>query len=281
MDNETIAQRLLEYANYLEAREASLYRSRAYRRAAETILRLNRPAAEILAESGRDGLEQLPGIGAHLSYTIEGLVRDGEFRTLNAEGGQIDVERLFRSLPGVGPRLARQLHEQLGIETFEELELAAHAGRLREIPIGAKRLRGITDTLASRLRDQRFPMMEREPTVAELLAVDRDYRTQAGQHHLPVLTPRRFNPEHQAWLPLFEARSGDWEFWGLFSNSALAHRLGKTRDWVVIYFHDGEVSGQRTVVTETRAELAGQRVIRGRERECRELYQSQPQSRGA
>lgn len=282
MDNAAIAQRLIDYANYLEAREASLYRSRAYRRAADTVLRLERPAAEIVAESGRDGLEALPGIGAHLSYTIEGLVRDGEFRTLNREGGNIDVERLFGSLPGVGPRLARQIHEQLGIETLEQLEAAAHAGRLSELHVGSKRLRGITETLASRLRGQRFTApMQREPSVDELLAVDRDYRRQSGQHNLPMLTPRRFNPQQESWLPLFEARTGDWQYRALFSNTALAHRLGKTRDWVVIYFHDGDVSGQRTVVTETRGELAGQRVVRGRERECREYYRTQPQSRGA
>ncbi len=64
MDNRTIANRLIDYAHHLEAREASLYRIKAYRRAAETILRLERPAADIVAERGRNGLKELPGIGA-------------------------------------------------------------------------------------------------------------------------------------------------------------------------------------------------------------------------
>src|SRR5947209_1983236 len=111
MDNRQIAQKLLAYAEYLEAREANLYRVRAYRRAAETILALDRPLADLVAAEGRTGLEELPGIGSHLSYTLEEIVRTGEFRVLNTEGANIDAERLLRSLPGVGPRLARQIFE--------------------------------------------------------------------------------------------------------------------------------------------------------------------------
>jgi DNA polymerase (family 10) len=90
MDNRTIANRLIDYAHHLQAREASLYRIRAYRRAAETILRLERPAAEIAAENGGKGLSALPGIGRHLSYTIDTLARTGQFRTLDGEGAHID-----------------------------------------------------------------------------------------------------------------------------------------------------------------------------------------------
>ena len=46
------------------------------------------------------------------------------------------------------------------------------------------------------------------------------------------------------------------------------------RDWVVIYFYDdSHEEGQHTVVTETRGPLTGQRVVRGRETECRAWYQ--------
>jgi DNA polymerase (family 10) len=55
----------------------------------------------------------------------------------------------------------------------------------------------------------------------------------------------------------------------LYSNTARAHRLGTTRDWVIVYFHrHGEPEGQRTVVTETRGALLGRHVVRGREAEC-------------
>jgi DNA polymerase (family 10) len=83
MDNASIAGRLMDYAHELEAHRESLYRVRAYRRAAATLLGLERPLGDLFAESGRRGLEALPGIGAHLAYTLEGLLGTGEFRTLH------------------------------------------------------------------------------------------------------------------------------------------------------------------------------------------------------
>jgi putative hydrolase len=82
MDNRTIANRLIRHAHQLEMEHANLYRSRAYRRAAATLLRLEKPVQEVVAEQGRPGLELLPGIGSHLSYTIDELARTGEWRTL-------------------------------------------------------------------------------------------------------------------------------------------------------------------------------------------------------
>ena len=252
MTNEAIAQKLSEYADYLEGEESNVHRVRAYRRAAQTIRELERPAADILAEKGRAGLDELPGVGASLAYTIEGLVRTGEFRTLRPAGGHIDPERLLTSLPGVGPQLARVLHERLGVSSLEQLERAAHDGRLAQAGVGPKRLRGLIDALAGRLARSRLPEPVRgEPPVDELLAVDSDYHRQAETDTLRLVTPRRFNPDNEPWLPLYITDRGGWRFRALFSNTALAHRLNRTRDWVVISFHDGFTSGQRTVVTET------------------------------
>lgn len=272
MDNRAIAEKLTEYANYLEADESNLYRVRAYRKAADTLLTLDRPVADVVAAEGRAGLEALPGIGSHLSYTIEGLVRTGEFRTLG--GGHIDPQRLLTSLPGVGPQLARLIHERLGITTLEDLERAAHEGRLAQVGVGPKRLRGLIDALAGRLGRYRLPEpIVGEPPVADLLAVDHAYRTEAEQSRLPTVSPRRFNPGHEPWLPVFQTTRNGWRYRAMFSNTAVAHRLGRTHDWVVIYFGDGVTSGQRTLVTETRGDLRGRRVVRGRERDCRQHYQ--------
>jgi len=90
MDNPTIAQRLREYANQIEARERNLYRVRAYRKAAETVLTLARPLTEVVEKEGRAGLEALPGIGPHLSFTLEGLVREGKFRTLGSSREELN-----------------------------------------------------------------------------------------------------------------------------------------------------------------------------------------------
>jgi hypothetical protein len=90
-----------------------------------------------------------------------------------------------------------------------------------------------------------------------LLAIDIDYRKKAAAGKLPKIAPRRFNPEAKAWT-------------ALYSNTARAHELDRTRDWVVIYFYDDDhQEGQCTAVTETHGAMMGQRVVRGREAECR------------
>ena len=81
MDNHEIARRLQAYARQLEANQGNLYETRAFRRAALTLLGLAQPAAILVAKGGRAQLERLPGIGSHLSFTIEGLIRTGEFHT--------------------------------------------------------------------------------------------------------------------------------------------------------------------------------------------------------
>ncbi len=81
MDNLTIARTLLAYARSLQDSGVHLYRARAYRQAAQTILRLDLSVADLVAEGGRRALRVLPGIGSHLAYTLDELVRTGEFRT--------------------------------------------------------------------------------------------------------------------------------------------------------------------------------------------------------
>jgi hypothetical protein len=105
---------------------------------------------------------------------------------------------------------------------------------------------------------------EHDPPVELLLDVDQEYRTRARS--LPRIAPRRFNSRRERWLPILHTTRGPWRCTALFSNTALAHRLGRTHDWVVIYFHrDHEPERQCTVVTESRGPLEGRRVVRGRE----------------
>ena len=101
--------------------------------------------------------------------------------------------------------------------------------------------------------------------------VDREYRTKAAAGDLVKIAPKRFNPKGEAWLPLLHTVRDGWRFTALYSNTARAHQLGRETDWVIIYFHkDNHAEGQRTVVTETRGEAAGRRIVRGREAECRQ-----------
>jgi putative hydrolase len=274
--NEAIAASLREAADILAAQRANPFRIRAYRQAAERIAALDVPVDEVLARRGVEGLRALPGIGAGIAAAIGELVRTGRWSQLERLRGTHDPEQLFRSIPGVGPSLARGIHARLDIDSLEALEAAAHDGRLAAVPgIGSRRVAMIRAQLAT-LLGRRRGLKLREPSVDALLDVDREYRRRVAAGRLARIAPRRFNPAGTRWLPILHTERGDWRFTALFSNTAMAHQLGRTRDWVIVYFHtEGEAEGQRTVVTETtKGPLAGRRVVRGREAECDEHYAS-------
>jgi len=183
-------------------------------------------------------------------------------------------------VPGIGPKMAEQIHETLHIDTLEALEAAAWDGRLETVRgMGNRRITGIRNALAALLgktRSRTHMEAGKEPSVMTLLDVDREYHQQAEQGSLPVIAPKRFNPEGRAWLPILHTHRDEWHFTLLYSNTALAHELKRTRDWVIVYFYDDHhQEGQCTLVTETRGPLTGQRVVRGRELECREYYTAQ------
>jgi len=172
--------------------------------------------------------------------------------------------------------MAERLHDELGIETLEELEIAAHDGRLARVSgFGPKRIAGIRDSLATRLgrvRGGGFAQARSQPPVSEILNVDREYRRKSSQGLLPTIAPRRFNPRHEKWLPILHTSRGERHYTALFSNTPRAHQLNKTADWVVIYYDGRGGERQCTVIKSGYAPLAGKRIIRGREPECLEYY---------
>jgi hypothetical protein len=212
------------------------------------------------------------------------MLVSGSWSQLDRLRGTIDAVRLFRTIPGVGAQLAERLHEALGADTLEALEVAGHEGRLADVPgVGPRRAAAIRDSLTAMLdrsrRRRRGPVSPAgvEPPVSVLLEVDRRYRDEAGAGKLATIAPKRFNPDGKAWLPVLHATVDDWHVTALYSNTARAHELGRVFDWVVIYFHrDAQPELQRTVVTETRGTLSGRRVVRGRETECRDWYEGDP-----
>jgi hypothetical protein len=186
-------------------------------------------------------------------------------------------------VPGIGPELADRIHEELGIENLYELEAAAHDGRLERVPgMGERRVSAVREALAGRFRrPPRTPVPEREGesvgesvAVSELLDVDREYRERAEAGDLPRIAPRRFNPERERWLPVLHTEREGRGYTALWSNTARAHQLGRTHDWVVIYRDDDGGGGQWTVVTARRGPLAGKRVVRGREDECGRAHEA-------
>src|SRR5262245_25388180 len=250
MTNEMLAKRLREFAEQLQKEGGNLFRMRAFRAAAFEIERMTQPVSEVFSEGGRAALEALPCIGKSLAYSVEGLLTTGELRTLRPADTHREPARLFTSLPGVGPQLAERIRDHLQISTLEQLAAAARAGRLKEVGVGRKRLAGIVMALERRMQRIRQPVsLEEEPRVPDLLALDAMYLKGMQEQTIPTIAPRNNNPQGERWLGVLRENPGGWEMRALFSNTALAHRLNKTRDWVVIYFDQGSITGQRTVVT--------------------------------
>jgi len=276
--NSEISSRLLEIANLLQEQHANPFRVNAYRRAATTLANLAIPVTEIIEDKGIAGLTELPGIGEGIARSIYEYVATGRMSRLESLQAGHDPVLLFEQIPGVGVKLAHQIIETLHIDTLEALELAAHNGRLEKVPGFSNKKVALVQAWLAQVLGRRRPFTQvqgyvEEPPVSLLLQIDRQYRDKAEAGELPTIAPKRFNPNAEAWLPVMHASKKDWHFTALYSNTARAHQLGQTRDWVVIYFYDKDHhEGQHTVVTETRGSLVGKRVVRGRETECRDHY---------
>lgn len=282
--NEEIARVLERIADLLEEQGENVYRVRAYRAGAASVRAAEEPVAE-LARQDPAGLQALPDIGQGLSGVIEELVETGRSSLLQRLQGEVSPRAIFSQVPGIGPELADRIASQLKIGSLEELEQAAHDGRLDQVEgFGPKRLQTVRLSLAGMLSGaarRRLQEADTEkpkepparPPVALLLAVDTEYRRRAEADELKKIAPRRFNPEGKAWLPVMTVQRDGWRFTALYSNTARAHELGTTYDWVVIYYErPGQNEQQATVVTAGSGSLQGKRVVRGREKETREFY---------
>jgi len=267
-ENGTIAAYLRDMAHLLEQQDADSFRVSAYRHAAQSVDGLGVPLAGILRDSGMPGLVALPHIGKRIGAAIAEMVTTGRWLQLERLTGLLDPETLFQTVPVIGPRLARAIHDTLQIDTLEALEIAAHDGRLETVSgIGPRRADAIRSALSERLgRRLRSARSVDGPSIADVLDVDAEYRRKAAAGSLPLIAPRRFNPSGEAWLPILHTNRAEWSVTALFSNTRNAHAVGKTRDWVILVFQkDDESEISCTVVTETHGPAEGRRVVRGRE----------------
>jgi hypothetical protein len=281
--NDQIADVLERIADLLEVQDANRFRIQAYRDGAETVRDAPKSIAELVRGTGEKALEALPDIGEGIAGVISTYVKTGRSDMLARLQGEVSPADLFEKVPGIGGELAQRIADELDVSTLEELEQAAHDGRLQEVEgFGSTKVRNVQVSLAGMLstaaqRSQRRASGEQppedQPSVATLLDVDEEYRRKAEAGELRTIAPKRFNPEGEAWLPILEIERGGWSFTALYSNTARAHELNKTHDWVVLYYErDGE-EDQATVVTETHGPLEGKRVVRGREAACRRYYE--------
>jgi DNA polymerase (family 10) len=288
--NEEMASKLDRVAELLAAQGANRFRADAYRRAGQTIRDLVQPVSRIYDSDGIEGLEELPGVGRTISRALQQMIRGGRWPLLKRLLGNDVAEHAFASVPNIGPKLAKRIHEELGIETLVELQAAAWDGTLECLPgMGEKRTRAVRESLAGRGRHPAHISTAKnqnrlfgddddlttQVSVDELLDIDDEYRFKAARNQLPRTAPRQFNPTAAAWLPILHTERGDRHYTALFSNTQRAHSMGTTHDWVVIYLEDHQHRGQHgrwTVITSRFGKLRGRRIVRGREKECADFY---------
>ncbi|WP_027717714.1 DNA polymerase/3'-5' exonuclease PolX [Desulfovirgula thermocuniculi] len=131
MHNMEISWALRELADILEFLGEDFFKVRAYRRAAKIIAGLERPAEELYRQGT---LGKIPGIGRNILAKIGELLTKGEMEKLKALRQEVPAGILeIMALPGIGPRRARFLYEQLGVTSLEELERAAREKKVRAL----------------------------------------------------------------------------------------------------------------------------------------------------
>jgi DNA polymerase (family 10) len=137
LPNSAIAEALEELGDLYELDGAIVHRVLAYRNAARAVREAPVSVAE-LARAGR--VTELAGVGTTLEQKIIALLDTGtipaaEKLRAKVPAGLIAITRL----PGLGPKRARLLHAQLGIDSLDSLRQAALLGKLRTLKgLGAK-----------------------------------------------------------------------------------------------------------------------------------------------
>ena len=164
-------------------------------------------------------------------------------------------------LKGVGEKLSGLIQEYADkgeVELLRTLEKEVSPEKLKEV---------------QKRKSEHVFAKPIELPVGLILEIDDEYRKKAAAGQLKKIAPRQLNPEGEAWLPILVTQYKGYKFTVMYSNTATAHKLGKTNDWVVVYYEKGEGENQCTVVTEQKGPLKGKRVIRGREEECATHYE--------
>jgi DNA polymerase (family 10) len=147
--NVDIADQLELLADLVELEGEASFRVLAYRRAATRIRETAGSVAE-LALSGR--AKDLQGIGKTIEEKIVQVVEDGEMHALTKRKKIIPPEVVsFMRLPGLGPKTAARIWQELGVTTVEELKRAAEQEQLRTLTgLGAKTEERILKALAEK-----------------------------------------------------------------------------------------------------------------------------------
>jgi DNA polymerase (family 10) len=155
-------------ADLLEIGGESGYRAGAYRRAAEGIARLSEP---LEAVRYRGGLQEIPGVGPSIARKIGEFLDTGTIQRLEEVEGEVPpgVAELL-AVPDVGPKRARLLWEEAGVDGLDALRAALEAGRVDELlgPGEARRINQGLGTLREG-EETHLPLGVARPMALELI----------------------------------------------------------------------------------------------------------------
>ena len=175
--NDELADQLDLLADLSELEGEDSFRVLAYRRAATRIRETGGPVAQ-LALDGK--AKNLSGIGKTIEAKIVEAIELGEMKALTKRKALIPAEVVkFMRLPGLGPKTARRIWQELGVTTLAELKAAAEAERLRTLAgLGAKSEEKILAALAVERadpRESRRLLGEGLPAVLAVVSVLREH----------------------------------------------------------------------------------------------------------
>lgn len=135
--NSDVARLLEEIGDLLEIKGEQGFRVNAYRSAARRVEGLREPIEQVHAEKR---LRSIQGVGPALEQKIGEFLDTGSLGYVEKLRAEMPagVAQLL-TVPGLGPRTARLIFDQLGVASLVELEAAAKANRLRDVAgLGAR-----------------------------------------------------------------------------------------------------------------------------------------------
>jgi DNA polymerase (family 10) len=207
MENLDVARTLAEVADLLEIQGSNPFRIRAYRGAVRTVETLTRPLSEMVAD-GED-LTELQGIGKQVDSHIRELLQTGQLTVLDEIAEEIPrtLVELTR-LDGVGPKKARKLWEELGVESVPMLEAELGRGTVEPLPgFGAKSVEKIRRSIEDyKKQTGRFLRADAEQLIAGLL---KHMEEAPGVHRLEVAGSYRRRKETVGDIDFLASCDGD------------------------------------------------------------------------
>ena len=146
--NAEVAEQFDLLADFLELEGSDQFRPLAYRRAAQRM----RETGGSIAQLAVDGkAKELSGIGKVIEEKIVQIVNDGQITALAERRERIPADVVeFMHMPGLGPKTARRIWQELGVSTIDELRQAAESERLRTLSgLGPKTEENVLKALAT------------------------------------------------------------------------------------------------------------------------------------